>query len=119
MQPISAHREHVFPSMKLPYNKPMNSSTANMAIKRMGYKDILVAHGLRALASTTLNSQGFDPDVIEAALAHSERNTVRKAYNRATYLEQRKVMMQWWGDFVEQASQGNVSLSGNRTLKIV
>ncbi|WP_294615470.1 integrase domain-containing protein [uncultured Gilliamella sp.] len=119
MKPISGHREHIFPSMKPPYTAPMNSSTANMAIKRMGYKGKLVAHGLRALASTILNEQGFDPNIIEAALAHVDTNSVRRAYNRATYLEQRRIMLDWWGDFVEQASQGNVSLSGNRNLKLV
>ena len=119
MKPISGHREHIFPSMKPPYTAPMNSSTANMAIKRMGYKNKLVAHGLRALASTVLNEQGFDPNIIEAALAHVDTNSVRRAYNRATYLEQRRIMLDWWGDFVEQASKGNVSLSGNRNLKIV
>lgn len=119
MKPITGHREHIFPSMKPPFSTPMSASTANMAIKRMGYKDKLVAHGLRALASTVLNEQGFDPNVIEAALAHVDTNTVRRAYNRATYLEQRKIMLDWWGDFVEQASKGNVSLSGNRALKVV
>lgn len=97
----------------------MNSQTANMVIKRMGYKDKLVAHGLRALASTALNEQGFDPNIIGAALADVDTNSVRRAYNRATYLEQRRIMLDWWGNFVEQASQGNVSLSGNRNLKIV
>ncbi|MCD7090279.1 integrase, partial [Klebsiella quasipneumoniae subsp. quasipneumoniae] len=38
----------------------------------------------------------FNPDVIEAALAHSDKNEVRKAYNRSTYLEQRKELMTWW-----------------------
>nr|WP_267348390.1 MULTISPECIES: hypothetical protein [unclassified Gilliamella] len=97
----------------------MNSQTANMVIKRMGYKDKLVAHGLRALASTALNEQGFDPNIIGAALADVDTNSVRRAYNRATYLEQRRIMLDWWGNFVEQASQGNVSLSGNRNLKLV
>ena len=119
MKPISGHREHIFPSLKPPYSTPMSSQTANMAIKRMGYKDKLVAHGLRALASTILNEQGFDPNVIEAALAHVDINSVRRAYNRATYVEQRRIMLDWWGDFVEQASKGNVSLSGNRNLKLV
>jgi len=119
MKPISGTRDHVFPSMKPPYSQPMNSSTANMAIKRMGYKDRLVAHGLRALASTVLNEQGFDYDVIEASLAHTDTNTVRRAYNRATYIEQRRIMLDWWGDFVEQASNGNISLSGTRQFKIV
>jgi len=119
MKPISGHRGYVFPSMKPPYNTPMNASTANMAIKRMGYKDKLVAHGLRALASTILNEQGFDPNIIEVALAHIDTNSVRRAYNRATYLEQRRIMLNWWGNFVEQASKGNVSLSGNKALKAV
>ena len=119
MKPISGHREHIFPSLKPPFSTPMNSQTANMAIKRMGYKNKLVAHGLRALASTILNEQGFDPNVIEAALAHVDSNSVRRAYNRATYLEQRRIMLDWWGDFVEQASKGSVSLSGSRNLKLV
>lgn len=119
MKAISGTRAHIFPSMKPPYDKPMNSSTANMAIKRMGYKDRLVAHGLRALASTVLNEQGFNYDVIESALAHTDTNTVRRAYNRATYLEQRRIMLDWWGDFIEQASNGNISLSGTKSFKIV
>ena len=119
MKTINHKSEFVFPTARPPYNKPMSSQTANMAIKRMGYKDKLVAHGLRALASTILNEQGFDPNIIEAALAHVDTNSVRRAYNRATYLEQRRIMLDWWGDFVEQASQGNVSLSGNRNLKLV
>ena len=49
----------------------------NMTLKRMDFAGELVSHGLRALASTTLNEQGFDPDVIEAALAHIDKNEVR------------------------------------------
>jgi len=65
-----------------------------MALKRMGFKGRLVAYGLRALASTTVyNEQGFDPDVIEAALAHIDKNSIRAAYNRADYLERRKILM--------------------------
>lgn len=50
----------------------MNSQTANMAMKRMNFKDILVAHGMRSNASTVLNKKGFQSDVIEAALAHTD-----------------------------------------------
>ena len=99
MQPISAHREHVFPSRNDP-KQPMNSQTANAALKRIGYGGKLVAHGLRSIASTALNEAGFNPDVIEAALAHSDKNEVRRAYNRSTYLEQRIDLMNWWGEFV-------------------
>jgi len=100
MKPISAHREHVFPSRNDP-KLPMNSQTANAAIKRIGYGGKLVAHGLRSIASTALNEHGFDTDVIEAALAHSDKNEVRRAYNRSTYLNHRVALMTWWGIFCE------------------
>ncbi|ENZ8243329.1 TPA: tyrosine-type recombinase/integrase [Klebsiella aerogenes] len=96
MKPISAHREHIFPSRNDP-KLPMNSQTANAALKRMGYGGKLVAHGLRSIASTAMNEAGFNSDIIEAALAHVERNEVRRAYNRSTYIKQRKDLMKWWG----------------------
>lgn len=99
MKPISAHREHVFPSRNDP-KQPMNSQTANAALKRIGYGGKLVAHGLRAIASTAMNEAGLNSDVIEAALAHIEKNEVRRAYNRSTYLEKRKELMSWWGNFI-------------------
>lgn len=85
----------------------------------MGFDKKLVAHGMRSLASTILNEEGFDADVIEAALAHIGKNEVRNAYNRAHYLERRKPVMQWWSDHIEKAATGNMSLSGNRGLKVV
>lgn len=118
MKPISRHREYVFASNKNPKSH-VNSQSANMALKRMGFGGELVSHGLRALASTTLNEQGFNPDVIEAALAHVDRNEVRKAYNRAEYLEQRRKLMCWWSDHITAASEGNVSLAGKKNLKLV
>lgn len=96
MEPISAHREYVFPSRNDP-KQPMNSQTANAALKRIGYGGKLVAHGLRSMASTAMNEKGFNADVIEAALAHTDKNEVRKAYNRSTYIRQRKELMDWWG----------------------
>lgn len=103
MRPISTHREHVFPSRNDP-KQSMNSQTANAALKRIGYGGKLVAHGLRSIASTAMNEAGLNPDVIEAALAHSDRNEVRKAYNRTTYLSQRKDLMLWWGNFIHSNS---------------
>lgn len=103
MKPISAHREHVFPSRNDP-KQPMNSQTANAALKRIGYGGKLVAHGLRSIASTAMNEAGLDSDVIEAALAHSDKNEVRRAYNRTTYLNQRKEIMSWWGDSIYSLS---------------
>lgn len=71
---------YLFPSSRDP-KKHIHTETVNKVFRRVGYQNRLVAHGLRALASTTLNEQEFNPDVIEAALAHVDKNTVRKAYN--------------------------------------
>lgn len=95
MRLISGEREHIFPSQRNPQTHT-NNQTANMAIKRMGYGGKLVSHDLRALASTILNEEGKDPDLIEAALAHVDANQVRSAYNRADYLERRRELMEWW-----------------------
>ncbi|KAB2113562.1 integrase domain-containing protein [Vibrio alginolyticus] len=118
MQPISGHREFIFPSDRDP-KKPCNSQTANMALKRMGFAGRLVSHGLRSLASTTLNEQGFDRDIIEAALAHVDDNQVRSAYNRTDYLERRRPMMCWWSRHIEEASKGKLSITGSLSLKAV
>lgn len=101
MKPISAHREHVFPSRNDP-KQAMNSQTTNAALKRIGYAGKLVAHGLRSIAGTALNDSGFNADVIEAALSHIEKNEVRRAYNRTTYLSQTVSLMQWWGNMVKR-----------------
>ena len=105
MKPISAHREHVFPSRNDP-KQAMNSQTANAALKRIGYGGKLVAHGLRSIASTAMNEAGFNADVIEAALAHSDKNEVRRAYNRSTYFLKRKELMEWWGSNVSVNNNG-------------
>lgn len=99
MKPISAHREHIFPSRNDP-KQPMNSQTANAALKRIGYGGKLVAHGLRSIASTSMNEAGFNSDVIEAALAHIDKNEVRRAYNRSTYLQKRIELMSWRGELI-------------------
>lgn len=111
MRSISGHTSFIFPTLNTPRNKPMSKETVNNALKRMGFKGELVAHGFRSIASTALNEQGFDYDLIEVSLAHVDKNKVRAIYNRATYLDKRRNMMTWWGDFVEQASKGSVSLS--------
>jgi len=118
LEPVTGNREYVFPSDHNP-RKAANSQSANRALKRMGFHGQLVSHGLRALASTTLNENGFDPDVIEAALAHVDKNAVRAAYNRAQYLERRRAMMNWWSTHIENAATGSLSVAGRKRLRAV
>lgn len=118
MKPLSGNRECIFPSRIKP-TQPMNSQTVNAALKRAGFGGVLVSHGLRSIASTALNEQGFPPDVIEAALAHVDKNEVRRAYNRSDYLEQRRPMMQWWADFIEEADRGSIIEGGIGGISLV
>ncbi len=115
---LSDNREFIFPSRIKP-TQPMNSQTVNAALKRAGFGGVLVSHGLRSIASTALNEQGFPPDVIEAALVHVDKNEVRRAYNRSDYLEQRRPMMQWWADFIEAADRGSIIEGGIRGISLV
>lgn len=114
---IRGSSDYLFPSHRGPKNH-VNSQSANMALKRMGFAGELVSHGLRALASTTLNEQAFEPDVIEAALAHVDKNEVRRAYNRAEYLNRRKVMMAWWSEHIEEAKTGR-TVKRIQNLKVI
>jgi integrase len=109
---LTGERKYIFPADRHP-NQPSGSERANKALQRIGFKGRLVAHGMRSLASTTLNEQGFDGDVIEAALAHQEENEVRRAYNRSKYLERRRKLMYWWSEHIEQAQFGKLNKSTN------
>ncbi|GCX74514.1 TPA: tyrosine-type recombinase/integrase [Citrobacter koseri] len=101
MKPISGHREWVFPSIKAPLSH-MHEQTANAAIIRMGFGGELVAHGMRSIARTAAEEAGkFRIEVLEAALAHSKKDEIIAAYNRAEYLAERIELMQWWGDYVQ------------------
>ena len=101
---LSGGKTHLFPSVKNPQSH-VNTQTANAAIKRMGYAGKLVAHGLRSIASTYLNDQGFNSDLIEVALSHLNSDRIKTAYDRGEKLEQRFKLLQAWADFVEQSAQ--------------
>ena len=118
LKTVSGHREFIFPSDTNPRTH-LSRETLGAAFRRMGLQGKQTAHGLRALASTSLNAQGFDSDIIEAALAHVDKNQVRAAYNRSDYLERRRKMMCWWSEHIEAASKGDYSVTGIQHLKVV
>jgi integrase len=106
MRPISGDRELVFPSPFYP-SKPLSENTFNSALARMGYKNTATAHGFRALFSTVTNEHDRSlRDVIERQLAHKERDQVRAAYHRSTYLKDRADLLQWWADYLDAKAKG-------------
>ena len=97
---------YLFPSLRT-RDRPMSDNTINAALRRMGYtSEEQTGHGFRSMASTLLNEQGFPPDVIELQLAHTERNKVRAAYNKAQRLPERRKMMQAWADYLDGLREG-------------
>lgn len=107
LHPITGRFVHVFPK-RGDNSGCMSEGTANNAIKRSGegYAGIQTAHGLRGLVRTYMGDVGEVLEHSEACLAHKTGGAVSLAYNHSTYLEQRKVLMQKWADFVEQCAQG-------------
>jgi integrase len=99
----SGNREHIFPNQHSPATF-MSENTMLYALYRMGYHSRTTGHGFRSTASTILNEHGFRADVIERQLAHSERDTVRAAYNHAQYLPERRKLMQWWANYLDKAA---------------
>lgn len=59
-----------FPS-QVANSRPITSNSLRVGLRRTGItKEELTTHGLRHLASTLLNEQGYNPDAIELQLAH-------------------------------------------------
>lgn len=103
LKPYSSHKEFVFPGERNP-DSHASVYTANAALKRsLSFKGELVAHGLRAIASTALHEHGFNTLHIEACLSHSDQNETRASYNRSDFFEQRKEIMRWWSEYVTEA----------------
>lgn len=94
-----------FPSRGKP-RQSISENTVLYAIYRMGYHSRMTGHGFRSVASTMLNEMGYRSDVIEAQLAHTDQNEVRAAYNRATYMVERRTMLQAWADHLDALRDG-------------
>lgn len=88
--------------------KPMSENTINKALRNMGYdtKQDICGHGFRTLACSALIESGlWSEDAVELQMSHKESNSVRAAYtHKAKHLEQRRLMLQWWADFLDANS---------------
>ena len=103
LRPITGEGALLFPSLRS-WQRPMSENTLNAALRRMGYSgEEMTAHGFRASFSTLANESGlWNPDAIERALAHVEKNEVRRAYARGEHWEERVRLADWWGDELEK-----------------
>ena len=103
MRQFSGDSEYVFPPPK-DKNKNMSLTTvyAAVLVTRPWLRDLKFSpHGYRATSSTMLNQWGYRSDIIEKQLAHSSSDKVRGSYNHADYLDERRVMLQTWSDYIQ------------------
>lgn len=108
LRPLTGQGRYVFPSLRTG-ERPMSDNTVNAALRRMGFsQDEMSAHGFRATARTLMIERmpGISADVIEAQLAHGKSGPLGMAYDRAEFLEQRRVMMLEWADYLDKLRLG-------------
>ncbi len=100
-------RTRVFPSLT-GNDRPISENTMNQALRRMSFsREEMTSHGFRSSASSLLNESGlWNPDAIEAELAHADTNQIRRIYHRALYWEERVKMADWWAQEVLSMAQG-------------
>ena len=108
IHPLSGHGEYVFQGGHSPL-RPMSEAAVNAALKRMGYdtQSEITGHGFRAMARTIMHERlNIDPHIIEHQLAHKVPDALGAAYNRTKFIEQRKIMMQQWADYLDELKTG-------------
>ncbi|WP_026608038.1 tyrosine-type recombinase/integrase [Methylocapsa acidiphila] len=109
LQTITGHGKFLFPSVRSAA-RCMSENTINAALRRLGFeKNEMTGHGFRSAASSILNESGlWNADAIERQLAHVDNDSVRRAYARADFWEERIRMMAWWAERCEEMRRGGV-----------
>ncbi len=104
---LTGHGRLVFPGER-DHDRPISDNSVRTALIALGYtSDLQTWHGFRATARTLLAEKlNYDPNIIEAQLAHAVRDANGRAYNRTTYLDQRRAMLQSWADYLEALTAG-------------
>lgn len=107
LYPLTGRWKYVFPSAR-GKSRCMSENAVRVALRTMGYSnEDMTPHGFRHMASTLLNESGkWNPDAIERQLAHKDKNVIRRSYNHAQYLTERREMLQYWADYLDQLKQG-------------
>lgn len=103
LRTLSGNRDYILPSQVNP-RKHMSNNTILKALERMGYKHRMTGHGFRALAMSSIKERlGYRHEVVDRQLAHAPANKIDAAYDRAQFLDERKIMMQEWADYLDRA----------------
>ncbi|QJE02836.1 integrase arm-type DNA-binding domain-containing protein [Massilia forsythiae] len=101
LRALTGGGSYLFPNIR-DRNRPMSNNAFLKAIERMGYKGDMSGHGFRALAMSTIKEKlGYRHEVVDRQLAHVQKDKIARAYDRAEFIDERKVMMQDWADYID------------------
>ena len=102
MHAYSAGREFVFPPLARQKTRHLHRDALSNALRKMGFQGLHATHGFRAMLRTVARERmNVDMDVLEAQLGHAKKGDVQKAYDRTTFNEPRRKVMQEWADFLD------------------
>lgn len=107
LYPLTGHSKYVFPSYRT-LLRPMSEGAVLAALRKMGFtKEEMSGHGFRAMARTMIRQElHLDAEYIELQLAHATKSQNGTAYDRVSFLPERRAMMQQWADYLEQLKAG-------------
>jgi len=105
---ITGGNKYLFPNMR-DYTKPATNFGILAALKRMGYSGRMTGHGFRSLAMGVIKERlGYRHEVVDRQLSHASGDAYGEAYDRAMFMDERRVMMQQYADYLDAAAGGKV-----------
>lgn len=91
----------------------MSENTVNNSLRVMGYDTQVevCGHGFKTMACSSFIKSGlWSRDAVERQMSHMERNSMRAAcIHKAEHLDKRRLMLQWWADFLDANRQHVIS----------
>jgi integrase len=101
LRKITGGGKYLFPNLR-DSHRPRGNNAFLKAIERMGYKGDMSGHGFRALAMSTIKEKlGYRHEVVDRQLAHVHGDKIARAYDRAEFIDERRIMMQDWADYID------------------
>lgn len=108
LQEHTGSNKYLFPNLR-DHSQPATNYGILAAVKRMGYSGKMTGHGFRSLAMGVIKERlGYRHEVVDRQLSHASGDTYGEAYDRALFLDERKVMMQQYADYIYTAAKGKV-----------
>ncbi|MBB5413731.1 MULTISPECIES: tyrosine-type recombinase/integrase [unclassified Paraburkholderia] len=103
LEALTGRGHYVFPSPARQKTPHLHRDALSKALRELGFQGKHATHGFRGMLRTVGRERlGIDIDILEAQLAHAKRGDVQKAYDRTTFDDDRRRVMQEWADYIDR-----------------